>query len=140
MSPTDRKIEAVRALLDTIGAQEPERFEALLTEDVRWWFQPSVADRGLPRPIVGIDEVSSTVIPKNPAFKAGSTTWHYLHVIHDGDLVAAHVERECTTRQGLPYRVEYHFLVRFEAEAIAEVWDIMDTKAAADQTATPREI
>jgi ketosteroid isomerase-like protein len=126
-------VRTVRALLDAIGRQHEEDLGSLLAEDVQWWFPPSVAAGRLRRPVTGRSGVVRAVIPERPAFRAGSTTWHVHHIVAQGDLVAVHVDRECKTRGGSPYRVEYHFLVRMSAGKVAEVWDIMDTKAAAEQ-------
>jgi ketosteroid isomerase-like protein len=133
LSVEDRRTVLVRAVLDAIGRQDPNALEALLLDEARWWFPPSIGSRGVPRPVAGKASIVRIVIPERPAFQSGSTTWHFLHLVKEDDLVAAHVEREATTSDGHPYRVEYNFLFRLAAEKVAEVWDIMDTADATAQ-------
>jgi ketosteroid isomerase-like protein len=129
----DKRTVMARAVLDAIGSQDRSAFEDLFTDGARWWFPPSVASRGVPRPLVGKATIVQTVIPERPAFQPGTTTWHFLHTVTEDDLVAAHVERHATTSEGKPYQAEYHFLFRLEAEKVAEVRDIMDTAEATTQ-------
>jgi ketosteroid isomerase-like protein len=128
--PGGRKL--AEAVLDALAQQDRGALESVLTEDVRWWFPQTIAlENSLPRPAIGQAACVPVLIAEKPAF--ATTTWHYLHVVQEGDLVAAHVERESTTASGLPYRVEYHWLLQVRGGKVSEVWDVMDTKAALDQ-------
>jgi ketosteroid isomerase-like protein len=125
--------DPARALLDAIGSQSRGALGALLTDDARWWFPPSVVDlRSLPRPITGRENIVHIVIADIPVFEKDSSTFEILHRVQEGDLVALHFERIATIRGGSPYRAEYHFLVRLDGARVAEVWDIIDTLRATD--------
>jgi ketosteroid isomerase-like protein len=141
MSDDDTQVsgrEIMETLLNAIGEWDRETFKSIITEDAEWWFGPSIASHNsVPRPISGRDAVLAGVIPPQPAFAKSTTTWTLLHVVQQGDLVATHAERDCTTARGLPYRVEYHFLAELRNSQIAKFWDIMDTQAALEQVFPP---
>jgi ketosteroid isomerase-like protein len=128
----DGRKELVREFLDALGRQDTDALRSMLTPDARWWFPRSVVQEGA-RPVVGRDEVLAAIVPPRPAFAKDTTTWTFHHLVGEGDLVAAHVDRSSLTAAGRPYESEYHFLVRSDGVRISELWDILDTARAREQ-------
>jgi ketosteroid isomerase-like protein len=129
-----RKDDA-RHLIDSMANGETGDLADLLAEDVAWWVPPSAAAQGLPRPLIGRAQVIPLIAEPTMFFRPGTRRWTVHHLVEEGDLVAVHANLQGQTAGGGPYTNEYHFLVRFEDGAIAEVWEHVDTAAFAEQMA-----
>jgi ketosteroid isomerase-like protein len=138
LSTKERQVDGrqiIETLLNAIGRQDRSTFTSMVEEDVEWSFPQAIAAlSSWPQPVCGREAVLAILMPgRTPVFRPGTTTWHFHHVVQQGDLVAAHVERESTTAAGSPYRVEYHWLAQLREGKVAKVWDVMDTRAALEQ-------
>ena len=105
-------------------AGDPTGVGACFTEDCRIWLVPSVAKRGVPRPIVGREAWA--------AFVGRPRRWHTrsftpLRLYGDGDGVAAHLRLVGDLPSGAIYDNEYLFLFTFDGDRICELREFTDT-------------
>jgi ketosteroid isomerase-like protein len=104
------------------------RMKSLFTEDVQIWMPPSAAKRGLPIPLVGLDQFMefSRQLQKSGEFWR-PTEWTPHAFLFDGNAAAVHVTLDGITPSGALYKNDYMFLYRFAGERIAEVREFVDT-------------
>jgi ketosteroid isomerase-like protein len=123
---SEEQEQAVRAYYAASDASDGVAVGALLTDDVRWWVPQTAAAQGLPRPVVGrqqlIDAFWGTV-----RYRPGTRSWTIERLITGGDCVAAQATLTATMAAGAPYVNQYVYVFRFEGSKIAEVWEYLDT-------------
>jgi ketosteroid isomerase-like protein len=125
MSPEEKE-QVVRAYYAASDASDGEAVAALLTEDVRWWIPQSAAAQGIPRPVIGrqqlVDHFWGTA-----RYRPGFRSWSIERLITGGDCVAAQATLTATMVGGAPYSNQYVYIFRFEGSLVAEVWEYLDT-------------
>jgi hypothetical protein len=123
---TDRQEQAVRAYYAASEASDGEAVGALVTDGVKWWVPQSAAAQGIPRPVVGRDQLIEHFWG-TARYRVGSRTWTIERLITSGDCVAAQATMTATMAGGAPYTNQYVYVFRFEGSKIAEVWEYLDT-------------
>ena len=123
--------DTVVAFLQAMADSDVSILRGLLSDDAKWWVPPSAAARGLARPIIGREAIADLAGGQvTRAFRPGTTEWEVEHLVAEQQMVAAHVRRRAVGANGRPYDNEYHWLFRFDGDAVAEVWEVLDTALA----------
>ena len=119
--------ETVRRFFDAVKSRNYPDVETFFAEDARWWFAQSAVDRGLIPQRCAEDRVAiMDFISRAPTnYRRNDLT--ILHLLQDGDMVAAHIRGEGETQAGKQHSHEYVFMFEFRDESIVEVWEFLDT-------------
>jgi len=126
-----RSTELVHAFFQAITNSDSAALDSLVTDTVRFWVPRSASDTGLiERPIEGREKVVP-IVSQHEAFP--EIVWVVMHIVVDGDLIAAHASTRGRTQTDKEYENEYHFLFRLQGEKIDEVWECLDTAYAFGQ-------
>jgi ketosteroid isomerase-like protein len=125
------QVEMKQSILDYYAATidgDIGRMKTLFTDDVRIWMPPSAAKRGLPRPLVGLDQFMelSRQLQKGGEFWR-PTAWTPHAFLFDDDAVAVRVTMNGVMPNGVEYENDYMFVYRFAGNRIAELWEFVDT-------------
>jgi len=116
----------VRSYYAASDASDGAAVAALLTDDVRWWVPQSAAAQGIPRPVVGREQLIESFWG-TVRYRPGTRSWTIERLITGGDCVAAQATLTATMAGGAPYTNQYVYVFRFEGSQIAEVWEYLDT-------------
>lgn len=122
--------ELVDELLVAMAAYDATALEPLLTDDIMWWSPPSASRFGVPRPIVGKDEVVRLFTGGLGIYRAGTITWEVHQLVVDDTNIAVGFTRRSLTAAGKPYENQYCFILRHVDGRIAEGWEYTDTAHA----------
>ena len=114
----------IREYLAATVDRNRERVAACFTEDCRIWLVPSVAKRGVPRPIVGRDAWADFV---DRPRRWRTRSFEPLRIYADGDRIAVHLRLLGDLPNGAVYDNEYVFLLAFEGDLISELREFTDT-------------
>ena len=123
----------ILTFLQAIAEGDSDKMRGALRPDAQWWVPPSGKSH-IPYPIEGADGVVRLVSGQTlNSFMPGTTTWTARHLVEDGDMISAHVNRDARGSNGNPYENEYNLLFRLVDGQIAEAWEVVDTVHARAQ-------
>ncbi len=123
----------ILAFLQAIAEGNIDGIGATLRNDAQWWVPPSARNH-IDYPIIGADGVVRLVSGETlKTFMPGTTTWTIRHLVEDGDMISAHVNRDARGSNGNSYENEYNLLFRLVSNQIAEAWEVVDTSHARAQ-------
>ena len=122
--------ELVDAILVAMANYDAEALAPLLADDIVWWSPVSSGRFGVPRPLVGRDEVIRIFTGGLGLYRAGTITWEIRHLIADDTNVAVTFTRRSLTAAGKPYENEYCFVFRHADGRVVEGWEYVDTAHA----------
>lgn len=128
--------QVVREFLEQMPSGKPE-FYALMTEDVTWWVPQGVPLGGLYEGKTGVHKfLTEGVDLYDPSVPITATV---LHVVAEGDRVAAQTSVTARTIKGVQYDNQYHWAFRLRDGKVCEVREYVDTKYAWDTLFAPLE-
>jgi len=122
----EEQVQLVRAYYAASDASDGVAVGALVTDDVKWWVPQSAAAQGIPRPVVGRDQLIESFWGA-VRYRPGTRAWTIERLIVGDDCVAAQATLTATMAGGAPYVNQYVYVFRFEGSKIAEVWEYLDT-------------
>lgn len=121
----DEKSIALR-FLDAVAAADRSAMDAALGADPMWWFPPSAAEHGMPRPMTGREAILD-LLSTLQLYEARSMRWKPRHVVSEGDIVVVHAALSALPIEGGEYENEYVFVYRIVDAAIVKCWEHTDT-------------
>jgi ketosteroid isomerase-like protein len=128
-SPSENK-QIVTELFSRLSASDVDGVQALLTDDISWRLP------GTPEltPTAGLYDKKRLrrLMERMVSQLEHGLAFTVLHLIAEGDSVAAEVESSGDLKNGRKYRQQYHMLFRLRDGRIALVHEYYDTQHAHD--------